>query len=150
MPTSRVTLVLFLFVLVAVVALFFSTRPGTPVASGSVLLQPDWGKRWETGVAGVQFIPPGVTPPRRVNATIARDIESPAIAKEVIGRLGLRMTPDELLGNLTVEPDAQSSGIRLSYRDPAREAPQRARRIVRTVVVVAAERIQVGTPYDYT
>ena len=58
MPTRRVTLVLFLFVLVAVGALFFSTRPGAPVASVWVLPQPDWGERWETGVEGVQFIPP--------------------------------------------------------------------------------------------
>jgi len=83
---------------------------------------------------------------------MARDIESesPAIAREVIGRLGLRMTPDELLGNLTVEPDAQSPGIRVSYRDPARETPQRTRKIVRAFVVAAAdEDVRVETPYDY-
>jgi hypothetical protein len=148
-PTRRVTLVLFLFVLVAVVALFFSTRPGAPVASVWVLPQPDWGGKWETRVPGVHFIPPEVTPPRRVVVAMARDIETPTVAEAVIRRLGLRMTPDELLGNLTVEPDAQSSGIKLSYRDPARETPQRARKIVRAFVVVADEHIRVETPYDY-
>jgi hypothetical protein len=153
MPTRRVTLSIILFlapVLVILVAVALSARPSAPEASISVLLRPDWRGKWKTGVPGVHFIPPSVTPPGRVKATIARDIESPAIAKEVIGRLGLRMTPDELLGKLTVEPDAQFSGIRLSYRDPARETPQRARKIVRTfVVVVAEEDIRVETPYDY-
>ncbi len=39
---------------------------------------------------------------------IARDIDTTAIAKEVIQQLGLRMTPGELLGNLTVQPDTAS------------------------------------------
>jgi capsular polysaccharide biosynthesis protein len=73
--------------------------------------------------------PPAVTPPRKVVESFARDIDSPAIAEEVIRRLGLRMTPDELLRNPTVEPEPESAfSIRISYRDPARETPQRARR----------------------
>jgi capsular polysaccharide biosynthesis protein len=99
--------------------------------------------------SGGPLYPPEVTPPRRVVVAMARDIETPTVAEAVIRRLGLRMTPDELLGNLTVEPDAQSSGIKLSYRDPARETPQRARKIVRAFVVVADEHIRVETPYDY-
>ena len=154
MPTRRVTLSIILFlapVLVILVAVALSSQREAPEASFLVPLEPDWHGKWKTGEPGVKFIPPSVMPPRRVRATIARDIESPAIAKEVIGRLGLRMTPDELLGNLTVEPDPESaSSIRLTYRDPARETPQRARKIVRTfVVVVADEDIRVETPYDY-
>jgi capsular polysaccharide biosynthesis protein len=84
-------------------------------------------------------------------AGFARDIESPAIAKEVIRRLGLRMTPDELLENLTVEPEPESAfGIRLAYRDPTGETPRRARKIVLTVAEVAGERVHKETPYAYT
>jgi hypothetical protein len=133
-------------VLVTVGALFFSTRPEAPEASVWVLPHPDWGGKWETRLLGVHVIPPTVTPPRRVVVGMARDIESPAVAEEVIRRLGLQMTPDELLGNLTVEP---SSGIRVPYRDLARETPQRARKIVRAIAVVAGERVRVETPHDY-
>jgi hypothetical protein len=158
MPTRRVTLSIILFlapVLVILVAVALSARPSAPEASFLVQLEPDWGGRWETGVPGVKFIPLYVTPSHRVKVSFARDIESPAIAEEVIRRLGLRMTPDELLENLTVEPAPESAdGIRLTYRDPARENPQRARKIVRTFVVVAAERIRKEIPcrcaYDYT
>jgi capsular polysaccharide biosynthesis protein len=158
MPTRRVTLSIILFlapVLVILVAVALSTRPSAPEASISVLLRPDWGGRWETGVPGVKFIPLYVTPPHRVVVSFARDIESPAIAEEVTRRLGLRITPDELLENLTVEPDPESAdGIRLTYRDPARENPRRDRKIVHTVAAVAAERIRKETPcrcaYDYT
>jgi hypothetical protein len=107
------------------VALMNSQREAGVQASFLVPLEPDWGGRWETGVPGVKFIPLYVTPPHRVVVSFARDIESPAIAEEVIRRLGLRMTPDELLENLTVEPDPESAdGIRLTYRDPAGKTPE--------------------------
>ena len=104
---------------------------------------------------GVKFIPLYVKPLHRVVVSFARDIESPAIAEEVIRRLGLRMTTDKLLENLTVEPDRESAdGIRLTYRDPAQDTPRRARRIVSTIAIVATERIRKEIPcrcaYDYT
>jgi hypothetical protein len=101
---TRVALAILGLVLVVgviIVAAALSSRPTAPTASISVHLQPDWHGKWKTGEPGVKFIPPSVTPPRRVVASFARDIESPALAKEAILRLGLRMTPDELLGNLT-------------------------------------------------
>ena len=141
-----------LFVLLAVA---LSSQREAPEASFRLTLEPDWGGRWESGVKGVKFIPLYVTPLHRVVVSFARDIESPAIAEEVIRRLGLQMTPNELLENLTVEPDPESaSAIRLTYRDPARETPRRARRIVLTVRVVAAQHISkefpCGCAYDYT
>ena len=99
--------------------------------------------------SGGQIHPPAVTPPRRVVVGIARDIESLAIAKETIERLELRMTPYELLQNLTVKPGGSTFAIRISYRDPTAKNPQRARRIVLTVAEVAGERIRKETPYDY-
>jgi capsular polysaccharide biosynthesis protein len=155
-PLAVIAILFVLFALFAV-ALSSQLRYEAPEASFRLTLEPDWGGRWETGVKGVKFIPLYVTPPHRVVVSFARDVESPAIAEEVIRRLGLRMTPDELLENLTVEPDPESAdGIRLTYRDPseARETPRRARRIVSTVVVVAVERIRKEVPcrcaYDYT
>jgi hypothetical protein len=79
---------------------------------------------------------------------MAKEIERPEVAGEVIGRLGLdKMTPDELLKNLTVHP--RRASIAISYCDPARESPRRARRVVRTVAAVASERIRKETPYIY-
>jgi capsular polysaccharide biosynthesis protein len=134
--------------------LYFQREAGVE-ASFLVPLEPDWGGRWETGVQEVKFIPLYVTPSHRVVVSFARDIERKTIAEEVIRRLGLRMTEDELLENLTAEPDPESAdGIKLTYRDPTEEDSRRARRIVRTVAVVATERIRKEIPcrcaYDYT
>jgi capsular polysaccharide biosynthesis protein len=141
-----------LFVLFAVA---LSSQREAPEASFRLTLEPDWGGRWESGVKGLKFIPLYVKSLHRVVVGFARDIESPAIAEEVIRRLSLQMTPDELLSNLTAEPDPESAeGIMLTYRDPAQETPRRARRIVSTVAIVATERIRKEIPcrcaYDYT
>ncbi len=155
MPTRRVTLSIILFlapVLVILVAVALSARPSAPEASFTLLLRADWHGRWETGVPGVKLIPLYVTPPRRVVASVARDIESPTIAKETIERLGLKMTPEELLENLSAEVDPEiAHGIRVTYRDPTAESPQRARRIVRAYALSASGRLRVETshPYDW-
>ena len=153
MPTRRVTLSIILFlapVLVILVAVTLSARPSAPEASFTVSLKDDWHGRWETGEPGVKFIPPAVKPPRRVVARIARDMESPAIAKETIERLGLKMTPEELLENLSAEPDPKLiHGIKITYRDPTAETPQRARRIARAYVLATSGRVRVETPYPY-
>ncbi len=153
MPTRRVTLSIILFLapaLVILVAVALSARPSAPEASISVLLRPDWGGKWATGEPGVKFIPPAVTPPRDVAKRIARDIESHAIAKETIERLGLKMTPEELLENLSAEADPEiADGIRLTYRDPTAENPQRARRIVRAYALSASGRVRVETSHPY-
>jgi hypothetical protein len=155
MPTRRVTLSIILFlapVLVILVAVALSARPSAPEASFAVPIRADWHGRWETGVPGVKLIPLYVSPPRRVVVSVARDIESPAIAKETIERLGLKMTPEELLENLSAEADPEiADGIRLTYRDPTAENPQRARRIVRAFALSASGRVRVETshPYDW-
>ena len=78
---------------------------------------------------------------------LARGIETPAVAKEVIRRLDLRMTPDELLDKLAVVP--RGRGIRIFYRSPVGGTPEEARSVVRTVAEVAAEYVRVDTPYAY-
>jgi polysaccharide biosynthesis transport protein len=50
--------------------------------------------------------------------------------------LGLRMAPDTLLENLSVEQEGSTVFIQLSYKDAN---PERAQRIVNTVGVVSSE-----------
>jgi hypothetical protein len=124
--SNRLRIAIIIVAIVILVAVALAARPSAPEASFVVLLEPDWKGRWETGVPGVKFIPLAVTAPESVKVSFARDIRgNPAIAEEVIRRLGLesKMTKGELLENLTVEPDS-ADGIRLTYRDPARETPK--------------------------
>ena len=110
----------------------------TPVyeASTQMLLVPGWGTRCETGIPGIRFIPPCGPPPEAPREAI----DKPAIAEEVIKRLGLdgSMEPAELLENLTVEQEEGTFFIQLSYRDTD---PQKAQRIANAVVEVSSERI---------
>jgi len=70
------------------------------------------------------------------NMTIA--IGTRPVAEGAIQRLGLEMSPDELLNKLTIEQVETSQFIRLGYTDTD---PQRAQQIVNTVGVVSSERI---------
>jgi capsular polysaccharide biosynthesis protein len=63
-------------------------------------------------------------------------IHSRPVAKETIGRLGLKMSPDKLLNNLTVEQDPGTMHIDLTYTDTD---PTRAKRVANTVGPVASE-----------
>jgi capsular polysaccharide biosynthesis protein len=65
-------------------------------------------------------------------------IDSRPVASEAIQRLGLRMEPDALLGNLDIEQVESSTFIQLTYTDTD---PQRAQRVVNTVGEVSSERI---------
>jgi capsular polysaccharide biosynthesis protein len=127
---------------------FTLLQPNVYEASTRVGIELDWGDRWETGIPGVQLLPPTVTVPRKHTLEVTRAIDSPAIAKEVIKRLGLSgMEPSELSENLAVKLAAEAPHlVRLSYRDTN---PQRAQRIASTVAQVASERIRKETPYVY-
>jgi capsular polysaccharide biosynthesis protein len=63
---------------------------------------------------------------------------SPPVAKETIGRLGLEMSPAELLDNLTVEQAESKTFIVLTYQGTDRV---KATQIVNTLAKVASERI---------
>ncbi len=93
----------------------------------------------QNNTEGLQLILPSV-----VDA-----IDSPPVAEEVIQRLGLRMAPDTLLENLSVEQEGSTVFIQLSYKDAD---PERAQRIVNTVGVVSSERIPeaIGSAGDIT
>ena len=65
-------------------------------------------------------------------------IDTRPVAEEAIRRLGLGMSPDELLNNLTIEQIESSQFIQLSYTDTD---PGRATQVVNTVGQVSSERI---------
>jgi capsular polysaccharide biosynthesis protein len=76
-------------------------------------------------------------------------ITSRPVAEEAIQRLGLRMEPSELVGDLSVEQLGSTVFIRLSYKDTD---PERAKRIVNAVGAVSSERNPdfLGIPDDIT
>ena len=91
------------------------------------------GGEWEVGTRGdIEF---------RERALEAMEaIDNPAIAEEVIRRLGLdgSMEPADLLDNLTVEEIEDTQFVQLSYRDAN---PLRAQRIANAVAKVASEEV---------
>jgi capsular polysaccharide biosynthesis protein len=65
-------------------------------------------------------------------------IDTRPVAEEAIRRLGLGISPDELLNNLTIEQIESSQFIQLSYTD---SDPGRATQVVNMVGQVSSERI---------
>ena len=63
--------------------------------------------------------------------------DSRPVAEEVIGRLGLKMSPAQLLDNLTIEQDENMPFLILTYKGTD---PQKAQQIVNTVGKVSSER----------
>ena len=102
-------------------------------ASATAVLEPVWGGEWKVGTRGdIEF---------RERALEAMEaIDNPAIAEEVIRRLGLdgSMEPADLLDNLTVEEIEDTQFVQLSYRDAN---PLRAQRIANAVAKVASEEV---------
>ncbi len=93
-----------------------------------------------TGNGKIQLIPLAPAPEtlRALTQTMTDTIDSRPVAEEAIQRLELKMSPAELLDNLTIEQDAGSSFIRLTYEGTnAAEATD----IVNTVGEVSSERI---------
>ena len=128
-----------LWVIVLVVAVVVGAAVGvsfwqTPTYEASALLmvgqEPVEGQNTNLGgsVEGLQQL--------TQNMTIA--IGTRPVAEEAIRRLGLEMSPDELLNKLTIEQVETSQFIRLGYTDTD---PVRAQQIVNTVGAVSSERI---------
>src|SRR5918911_2677755 len=70
--------------------------------------------------------------------TMIHAIDSRPVAEKAIGRLGLEMTPAELLDNLTIEQVESTSFIVLTYQG---SDPVEAQQIVNTVGQVSSELI---------
>jgi capsular polysaccharide biosynthesis protein len=124
-------------VLVAVVVVAASlTRPPTYEASALLAVKKELseGKK--------PLIPLAPTPEDRqalTQATIMATNTSP-VAREAIRRLGLEVSPGELLQDLTLRQVETSQFIRLTYTDTD---PARAQQVVNTVGQVSSERVSV-------
>src|SRR5215216_7228900 len=84
--------------------------------------------KWSGTVEGLQTI----------IITMIHAIDSRPVAEEVIQRLGLEMSPAELLDNLTIEQVESTSFIVLTYKGTD---PQEAQQIVNTLGKVSSELI---------
>ena len=106
-------------------------------ASAQVLVE-EGSPAQGAGNGKIQLIPnaPAGETLRALTQTTMMAIETRPVAEEAIQRLGLRMKPAELLDRLTVEQDAGTSFIRLTYEDTD---PVKATKIVNTVGEVFSE-----------
>ena len=84
--------------------------------------------KWSGTVEGLQTI----------ILTMIHAIDSRPVAEEVIQRLGLEMSPEKLLDNLTIEQVESTSFIVLTYKGTH---PQEAQQIVNTLGKVSSELI---------
>ena len=123
-------------VLVAVGVIAVSaTRPPTYEASALLMV----GQK-ELSDGKIPLIPLAPSPEtlQQLTHTMVVAIESRPVAEEAIQRLGLELSPDQLLNNLTVEQVETSQFIQLTYTD---SDPGRAEEVVNTVGQVSSERI---------
>jgi capsular polysaccharide biosynthesis protein len=79
----------------------------------------------------------------QLTLTMVEAVPSRPVAKAVIQRLDLSMTPDTVLKNLKVEQVNTTQFIEVSYRDPD---PERAQRIASTVGEVFSEKVSEVSP----
>jgi capsular polysaccharide biosynthesis protein len=86
----------------------------------------------------IQPLPPGGAGLQTIILEMTHAIDSRPVAEEVIGRLGLRIDPAELLDKLTVEQVENTSFIVLSYEGIE---PHKATQILNTVGEVSSELI---------
>jgi len=75
---------------------------------------------------------------QQVTLTMVEAIQTRPIAEGVIGRLGLRMSPDELLHNMDAEQVHSSAFIQVKYEA---DSPQKAQLIANTIGDVFCERV---------
>jgi capsular polysaccharide biosynthesis protein len=101
-------------------------------ASAKVIVGQERGAGQDANLAG------SVEGLQALTQTMIIVINTRPVAEETIRRLELETSPDELLGNLTVEQIETSQIIQLSYTNTD---PERATQIVNTVGQVSSERI---------
>jgi capsular polysaccharide biosynthesis protein len=131
--------------LLVAVVVYTASALQTPTyeASAKVLVGPK-----DPSDGKIHLIP--LSPPypnlQQLTHTLWEAIESRPVADEAIRRLDLRMSPDELQTNLTVEQVEPSQIIQLSYTDTD---PGQAMQIVNTVGQVSSERVSVKSEANY-
>ena len=113
----------------------------TPTYEASSLLK--LGQKEHKSHGGIHPLPPpGDSPDDALIQTMIIYIDTRAVAEEAIRRLGLTMSPDQLLNNLTVEQVEDTQFIRLGYTDTD---PWRAQVVVNAVGQVSSERISASS-----
>jgi len=75
---------------------------------------------------------------QQLTQTMVVAINSRPVAEDVIQRLELQMTPEDLLDNLTIEQIGTTQFIQLYYRD---SDPEKAQSVANTLADVSSERI---------
>ena len=115
-------------------------QPPTYEASALVMVGPK-----ELSDGKIHPIPLAPPPEERqaLTQTMIMAANTSPVARETIQRLGLDMSPDELLSNLAVEQVETSQFIRLTYTD---NDPGRAQQVVNTVGQVSSERVSSEGP----
>jgi capsular polysaccharide biosynthesis protein len=121
--------------LLAAVVVTVASLLQTPTYEATALVMVD--RNEQNSYGRIHPIPEGLP---QLTQTMAIAIESPTVAEGTIRRLDLRMSPADLLNNLTAEQVETSQFIRLSYTDTD---PARATQVVNTVGRVSSERISV-------
>ena len=106
------------------------------VASTKVLVGQEQINGQDTNLGG------NVTGLQALTQTMILYIDTRPVAEEAIQRLGLGISPDEVLNNLTIEQMESSQLLLLSYKDTD---PQRAEQVVNTVGQVSSERISASS-----
>src|SRR5215217_8598983 len=86
----------------------------------------------------IQPLPSTVEGLQTIILTMIHAIDSRPVAEEAIQRLGLKMSPEKLLDNLTIEQVESTSFIVLTYKGTD---PQKAQQIVNTLGKVSSELI---------
>ena len=82
--------------------------------------------------------PIGVYDLQQLTQTMTEAINSRAIAEPTMQELGLAMSPDEFLGNLSVEQVKSTQLVQINYRDPN---PEIARQIADTTADVFSKQV---------
>src|SRR5215212_4033825 len=132
-----------LWVILLVVAVVVGVAVGASLwqtpkyeASTKLLVGQKQGNGQDTNLGGA------VTGLQALTQTMIIAINTRPVAEEAIRRLGLEMSPDELLNNLTIEQIESSQFIQLSYTDTD---PQRAKQVVNTVGEESSARISAAS-----
>jgi protein tyrosine kinase modulator len=125
-----ILLVVVVVVGVAVVASLWQTPKYE--ASAMLLVGQEQGNGQDTNLGGA------VSGLQALTQTMIIAIDTPRVADEAIRRLGLKMSSDQLLHDLTIQQVESSQFIQLTYTSTD---PERAAQIVNTVGQVSSERI---------
>jgi capsular polysaccharide biosynthesis protein len=125
-----------LWVIVLVVTLF------TGVAVGNASIQEPVYQSSITMLVGekrgLAAAPQDAAALQTLTVTMAEGVRSRRVAEPVVDRLGLRMSPDALLGSLEVEALPETLFVRISYSDTD---PATAKRVVEAVGSEFSEQI---------